>query len=294
MKYVEVYDYDDDYIWYGYYPGYVGIYVHNGVIIYGTGYWYHGWCGRYYYGRPVTFGYGIHYYSWHSHCHGGVTYHSYYKNKRVHGSHGYHHKETFSREFYDGDYYRQAWSKQNTKIERERATLESRRKQYAYNYDGDRALQSKRNTTITGKDRSLSTTKTRDIRVDRDGNISAEMNRKRDIDGKKYNVDSETNRKLNINDGDKSLTVDKEITISDKYGNSKTYEYSKDFDGSRRENNLYSDKKGNVYKRDFEGWKQNSGEKWKKVQQPTQQRSLNRQYKSRSKSMRRSFSRGRR
>ncbi|MBR5624180.1 hypothetical protein IKW72_04145 [bacterium] len=61
VRYVRVYNYTPDYVYVGYYPGYVGCYVNNGVIVYGTGYRYAPWIGTYYYPWPATFGFGVSY-----------------------------------------------------------------------------------------------------------------------------------------------------------------------------------------------------------------------------------------
>lgn len=64
VKYVHVYHYTPQVVYVGYTPGYLGSYVYNGSIIYGTGYYYHPWYRHYYYPRPVTYGFGVHYSPW--------------------------------------------------------------------------------------------------------------------------------------------------------------------------------------------------------------------------------------
>ncbi|MEP3276013.1 MAG: hypothetical protein ABJN26_28845 [Stappiaceae bacterium] len=63
-KYVKVYDSTPDYVYVGYTPGYLGSYIYNGTVIYGTGYYYTPWYGRYYYPRPLTWGFSVYYTSW--------------------------------------------------------------------------------------------------------------------------------------------------------------------------------------------------------------------------------------
>lgn len=60
VRYVYIYDYTPDVVYVGYTPGYFGSYVYRGCIVYGTGYWYDPWYGYYYYPRPLTWGYGAH------------------------------------------------------------------------------------------------------------------------------------------------------------------------------------------------------------------------------------------
>ena len=61
VRYVRVYNYTPDYVYVGYYPGYVGCFVDRGVVVYGTGYRYAPWIGTYYYPWPATFGFGVSY-----------------------------------------------------------------------------------------------------------------------------------------------------------------------------------------------------------------------------------------
>jgi hypothetical protein len=60
VRYVYIYDYTPDVVYVGYTPGYFGSYVYRGCIVYGTGYWYDPWYDDYYYPRPLTWGYGAH------------------------------------------------------------------------------------------------------------------------------------------------------------------------------------------------------------------------------------------
>lgn len=62
-RYVYIYDRTPDYIYYGYTPGYLGCYVQNGVVIYGTGYYYNAWPG-FWRPRPFTYGFNMYYDPW--------------------------------------------------------------------------------------------------------------------------------------------------------------------------------------------------------------------------------------
>jgi hypothetical protein len=59
VTYVKIYDYTPDYVIVGYTPGYTGVYVSGGCIVYGTGYYYAPWVGTVWYGPPVTYGFGV-------------------------------------------------------------------------------------------------------------------------------------------------------------------------------------------------------------------------------------------
>jgi hypothetical protein len=63
-KYVYIYESSPEYVYVGYTPGYMGCYVYGPTVIYGTGYYYHPWYGAVYYPRPVTYGFGMHYNPW--------------------------------------------------------------------------------------------------------------------------------------------------------------------------------------------------------------------------------------
>jgi hypothetical protein len=64
VKYVEVYDSTPDVVIVGYTPGYTGCYVYGPTVIYGTGYVYQPWYGAVYYPPPVTYGFSMHYNPW--------------------------------------------------------------------------------------------------------------------------------------------------------------------------------------------------------------------------------------
>ena len=64
VKYVYIYETTPQYVYVGYTPGYTGCYVYGGTVIYGTGYYYNPWYGPYYYPRPVTYGFSMHYNPW--------------------------------------------------------------------------------------------------------------------------------------------------------------------------------------------------------------------------------------
>ncbi|MBD3349259.1 MAG: hypothetical protein GF400_08720 [Candidatus Eisenbacteria bacterium] len=60
VRYVHIYDVTPDVVYVGYTPAYLGSYIYDGCVVYGTGYWYRPWYRSYYYPRPVTWGYGAH------------------------------------------------------------------------------------------------------------------------------------------------------------------------------------------------------------------------------------------
>jgi hypothetical protein len=64
-KYVYVYQSTPEAVYVGYLPGYVGMYPYYGTVVYGTGWYYPPYVGpNYYYPGPSTYGYGVTYNPW--------------------------------------------------------------------------------------------------------------------------------------------------------------------------------------------------------------------------------------
>jgi len=67
-RYVYVYGATPDYVYVGYTPGYMGAFISDGVVVFGTGWWYPGWCGFippfYWFGWPWTWGFGFRFSYW--------------------------------------------------------------------------------------------------------------------------------------------------------------------------------------------------------------------------------------
>jgi len=61
VRYVYIYDYTPELVYFGYTPGYYGWYPFDGIIVFGTGYYYHGWYHHHYFPRPCTYGFHAHY-----------------------------------------------------------------------------------------------------------------------------------------------------------------------------------------------------------------------------------------
>lgn len=58
-RYVYVYGYTPEVVYVGYTPGYLGAFVWDDVVVFGTGWWYPGWTGLDWYGWPWTWGFGF-------------------------------------------------------------------------------------------------------------------------------------------------------------------------------------------------------------------------------------------
>jgi hypothetical protein len=58
-RYVYVYGATPDLVYFGYTPGYLGAYVSDGVVVFGSGWLYPPWIGDYWFGWPWTWGFGF-------------------------------------------------------------------------------------------------------------------------------------------------------------------------------------------------------------------------------------------
>jgi hypothetical protein len=59
LTFVQIYGFTPTVVYEGYTPGYMGVYVNGGAVVYGTGYVYSTWIGTVWYGPPVTYGCGV-------------------------------------------------------------------------------------------------------------------------------------------------------------------------------------------------------------------------------------------
>jgi hypothetical protein len=65
VKYVRIYDATPDEVYFGYTPGYTGVYPWHGTVVWGTGWTYRPWVGPvYWWPRPYTWGLAAHYNPW--------------------------------------------------------------------------------------------------------------------------------------------------------------------------------------------------------------------------------------
>lgn len=114
VKYVYIYDFNDNYVRTGYIQGYVHNYVYHGCVFYGTGYRYKPWYRTVCYMRPTTYGYGAHYNSYtgwgfsYGSSYGGYSWITYgYKYRYGNSSYGYY-TNYWGPSGYRYEYYRNA------------------------------------------------------------------------------------------------------------------------------------------------------------------------------------------
>jgi hypothetical protein len=65
VRYAYVYGATPEFVYVGYTPGYLGAFVSDGVVVFGTGWWYPGvFCGDFWCGWPWTWGFGFQFSCW--------------------------------------------------------------------------------------------------------------------------------------------------------------------------------------------------------------------------------------
>lgn len=64
LRYVYAYGCTPDVVYFGYTPGYLGAFVSDDVVVFGTGWWYPGWYGDWWFGWPWTWGFGFQFSYW--------------------------------------------------------------------------------------------------------------------------------------------------------------------------------------------------------------------------------------
>lgn len=65
VRYVRIYGETPEFVYMGYTPGYLGAFVSDGVVVFGTGWWYPGsLCGDFWCGWPWTWGFGFNFSYW--------------------------------------------------------------------------------------------------------------------------------------------------------------------------------------------------------------------------------------
>ena len=268
VKYVYVYDSTPDVVYVGYTPGYYNSYYYNGVVMYGTGYYYRPWYGYYYYPRPVTYGFGIHYNPYTGWgfsvgvSYGWMTFS--FHSGGYWGPGGYMHgyRHGYYRGYHHGYHngYRAGYA---------RGRYDSRnayRRDNSYN----------RGRSNTGRTTGRAGVTTRDVNRSNRGRVAT--------------GDRTGNNRVNRND---------RVNSGNRGGNT-TRPNTKQTRPSTRQNNVYSDRKGNVYQRNNSGnWEQKRNNRSNSNTRPNtntrpnntrpnntiqqnQRQQLNRQYQNRS------------
>jgi len=243
VTYCRVYDYTPEVVYVGYTPGYVGSYRYGGCMVYGTGYRYNPWCGRYYWPRPCTFGFSVSYNS-RSGWGFGVGYGAAYGGVSFSWGSGGWYGHGYGHRGYGRHRGHHGYRSGNVYVDNSR---NYKHEQNIYNNrrnkEGNRGRNWGRRETPSTRDRKLSDARNRNPSI-RDRKI-ADSPRKRDI-----SVPST-----------RDSVRKKQPT---------------------KRNNVITDRKGNVYKRNLDGWQTRNNNSWNSSKKPTQtHKNLNNQYKAR-------------
>jgi len=237
VKYVYIYDSTPEVVYVGYTPGYTGSYVYYNTVVYGTGWYYRPWISPYYYyPRHATWGFHVTYNPWTG---WGFGLSWGWGPFRV----GYHSGGYWHRHHYWGGYYRGPWGpagyrpayRGNTFINTGNININT----------GNRVNIGKaelRNSNLY-KDRAqrASVTGTRDFRAAAQpatGDRSAIRDRVAGQPGRDSLQRPESGQLKLPSGADKSMKQ----TLS--------------------ANNVYTDRKGNVYRKTDQGWQTNTGKGW--------------------------------
>jgi len=65
VSYLYIFGFNDEVVFFGYYPGYTNSYIYHDTVVYGTGYYYDPWCYHHCYFRPCTWGFLMRWHIWH-------------------------------------------------------------------------------------------------------------------------------------------------------------------------------------------------------------------------------------
>ncbi len=252
VKYVYIYDYTPSVVYVGYYPGYTGCYVYNGTVIYGTGYYYTPWYGAYYYPRPVTYGFSAHY--------NPYTGWSFGFGMSVGGPHGW-----FSFSYHSYPYHGAYWGPGGYQAAYNRGYYNGSRQGFYYGYKAGQNSNYYNRATPYNQNRNVYAKNT---------NVNINTN-----DINRNNINTNDINRNNINTKDRQQT------------NINPTIQNKQRDNTATKNNVYSDKQGNVYKRENNQWQTRDGNNWSNAENSKNKSSfennkqdLNRQYNQRERS----------
>ncbi|MFN8256819.1 MAG: hypothetical protein U0W24_14080 [Bacteroidales bacterium] len=254
-KYVYIYDVTPQYIYMGYTPGYMGCYVYGPTVIYGTGYPYYPWYGSVYYPRPVTYGFSMHYNPWTGWSMGFTVHAGFFSfgfgyPMYAHGCWGppmyrppYHHYPPYHGHYPPG--YRPPYHGGG-------------------GYYGNRVVHHETNINIDNS-------RTNNIYNNRNGVSTRDIPARTDQGNRNRvstnNKPSQGNVSNNMNRNNTNKPANNDLNAPGK--------------NNKANNNMYSDKNGNIYKNDKSGnWQQRNNNSWQNTS--TNNQDLNKQQKQRN------------
>ena len=263
--YVKIYGHTPTIVYVGYTLGYLGSYICNGVVVYGTGYFYRPWYGTYYYPRPVTWGFGVRYNPWSGRWGFGIGY-------RTWGGGGFYFGIGVGGGWY-GPGWRGGWWGRggyydrnitiNNNININKININDRVRNNIYNGKKNIKTLQERRDSLTPDQRKERKDK---LQQKRDGTpADKRQKRKSKITDKRENIGTTNieNTKAKIKNTD--TKVKPAINNQIKQNGQKSKETNiRNWNESKRPDNVYTDKNGNIFRseRSTKNWQQlnNNGE----------------------------------
>jgi hypothetical protein len=249
VKYVYIYDSTPEVVYVGYTPGYTGSYVYNTTIVYGTGWYYRPWISPYYYyPRYGTWGFHITYNPWTGWGFGlgwvwGPFRVGFFAGGLWHRHHRWHHRH--GGRYGPGGY-------------------RPRPAHYGNNNININNVNINRGDVNAGR--------VRDNNLYRDKGQKANVAQTRDFNPQTQQARDRVSQTDRAGTRDRASTADRagsaaqrpssgQVTGSDlrqQAGNAGTRP-------STADNNVFTDKSGNVYRNSDGGWQKNDGKSWNNV-----------------------------
>ena len=249
VKYVYIYDSTPEVVYVGYTPGYTGSYVYNTTIVYGTGWYYRPWISPYYYyPRYGTWGFHIRYNPWTGWGFGlswgwGPFRVGFHTGGYWHRHHRWHHRH--GGRYGPGGYRPRPGHYGNNNI-------------------------NINNVNINRGD--INAGRVRDNNLYRDKSQKANVAQTRDFNPQSQQARDRVSQTDRAGTRDRASTADRagsaaqrpssgQVTGSDlrqQAGNAGTRP-------STADNNVFTDKSGNVYRNSDGGWQKNDGKSWNNV-----------------------------
>ncbi|MEH0156640.1 hypothetical protein V6R21_21100 [Limibacter armeniacum] len=305
-KYVYVYDVTPEYIYMGYTPGYLGTYVYGPTVVYGTGYYYRPWYGTYYYPRPCTWGFGMHYNPWSGWSMNFGFSSGWFSFGMSFGGSSYYHRpggwwgppvyRPPYRPPYRGGYYSHGGRPNYNRVTNNRISGNQ------INIDNSKNVNINVNNNQTNNLYNFrKDAKTKDINLSSNKNLNRNnlsQNQKNQINNARNKVDNMTpeqkqqaqNKANNTRNKIENATPQQKQQARDKVNNASknmSAEQKAQLNNAKqRANNVYTDKQGNVFKRENNGdWKsRSSGNNWQSAGNNQNLNNIKREAQQRSRS----------
>jgi hypothetical protein len=230
VKYVYIYDTTPEVVYVGYTPGYTGSYVYHTTIVYGTGWYYRPWVSPYYYyPHQATWGFHISYNAWTGWGFGlswgrGPFRIGFHSGGYWHRHHYWHHR------------HHGRWG--------------------AGGYRPRPVHYGNNNININNININNPKVSVRDNNLYRDKGQAAKVRETRDTPMNRDTRDRVASRDATV---DRSKGSNRAATMDTGAARNKTANMS----GSGKQNNVFTDKQGNVYRNTDNGWQKRDSGGWK-------------------------------